>query len=425
MNTFRIDHEPEMENLLRWSEQFTFSAFLNSNSSEQLFSDPYSSYDWLLAVGKEELLLTNVFTELKTYMKENNDWLFGYFGYDLKNQLEKLQSNKENIQKSKDHFFFRPLLVIYKNKDGIYISGEVKESDIQKLIDEINFVSKPISAGKNLTEIKALVQKEEYISNVRKLKEHIQRGDIYEINYCIGFVSENFTADPIALYMHLNQLSPMPFSAYIRNQQQYVLCASPERFLAGRGKKMISQPIKGTARRGKNEEEDELIRAQLFQSEKERSENVMIVDLVRNDLSRTAARGTVKVEELFGIKTFRMLHQMISTVVSERSDKAHNMDVIAAAFPMGSMTGAPKVRAMELIEEFENSGRGIYSGAIGYFAPVGNFDFNVVIRSLFYNSDQRCISFMVGSAITINADPEAEYEECLLKASAMMKVLSA
>jgi para-aminobenzoate synthetase component 1 len=205
--------------------------------------------------------------------------------------------------------------------------------------------------------------------------------------------------------------------------EQFLLSASPERFIKKVGKKIISQPIKGTARRGANEEEDKQIKHHLFNDPKERAENIMIVDLVRNDLSRTADKGSVIVEELCGIYTFPQVHQMISTVVSELREDVHFIEAIRQCFPMGSMTGAPKVRAMKLIEKYESTKRGLFSGAVGYITPEGDFDFNVVIRSILYNARNHYLSFMVGGAITMQAEAEKEYEECMLKAKAIMRVL--
>ena len=244
------------------------------------------------------------------------------------------------------------------------------------------------------------------------------------MNYCIEFYSENVLIDPPSVYNRLNTLSPMPFSAYFHINDHFLMCASPERFLAKRGNKIISQPIKGTAKRGENEKEDKKIIESLKKDPKEQAENVMIVDLVRNDLSHTASRGSVIVEELFGIKTFHQLHQMESTVTSELKKDISFTEAIKKAFPMGSMSGAPKIRAMELIEEFESTKRGIYSGAVGYITPDGDFDFNVIIRSILYNSKNRYLSFMAGSAITDGSNAEREYEECMLKVAAMIKVLS-
>ena len=225
------------------------------------------------------------------------------------------------------------------------------------------------------------------------------------------------------LFQKLYQISQAPFSCYFRIKDLYIMSASPERFLKRMGDKIISQPIKGTSKRGDNPSEDDQLKKQLYESNKERTENVMVVDLVRNDLSKTAAKSSVNVEELFGVYSFKQVHQMISTISSRIKKGIHSLDVIKGAFPMGSMTGMPKISAMELIEKYETTKRGVYSGSIGYFTPEGDFDFNVVIRSILYNSRRKYASFMVGGAITFNSDPELEYEECLLKAKALFKVL--
>src|SRR5690606_8474955 len=190
------------------------------------------------------------------------------------------------------------------------------------------------------------------------------------------------------------------------------------------GHKIISQPIKGTMRRGSNESEDNVLKDQLYHSEKERAENMMIVDLVRNDLARSAIPGSVKVDELFGIYTYPKVHQMVSTVSANAGSDVAFSEIIRNAFPMGSMTGAPKVSAMKLIEQFESSRRGLFSGAAGYITPNGDFDFNVVIRSILYEQKTKKISFQVGSAITYDAVPDQEYQECQLKAEAMRQVLT-
>ena len=229
--------------------------------------------------------------------------------------------------------------------------------------------------------------------------------------------------DPITIFLELNRISPTPFAAFYKWKDNYVLCASPERFLAKRGNKLVSQPIKGTAKRGGSDEEDKAIKQQLRNHAKELQENVMIVDLVRNDLTRSAKPGTVKTEELFGIYSFNQVHQMISTVVCELQDGISAVQAIRNTFPMGSMTGAPKISSMQLMELYERSRRGIYSGAIGYFSPDNDFDLNVVIRTLLYNSTEKYLSFQTGSAITYHADAEREYEECLLKAKAILEVL--
>jgi len=345
----------------------------------------------------------------------------------LKNEIENLTSeNIDGLNFPKVHFFQPRYLLKYENDLLVieYLTEYDDESSVQKIFDEIvsyfvepNYV--PPFGGKGGFR----VSKTEYLATVNKIKQHIQQGDIYEMNYCMEFFAEGTVVHAANIYQKLNDNSPMPFSCYYKNKKHHLACASPERFLAKRGKKIISQPIKGTAKRGETQGDDELIKQQLKNSQKERSENVMIVDLVRNDLSRTAERNSVVVEELFGVRTFSRLHQMISTVVSTVRSDVDGVDVIKNAFPMGSMTGAPKVRAMQLIEEYEKTKRGLYSGAVGYITPSGDFDFNVVIRSILYNAENNYLSFMVGSAITAESDAEKEYEECLLKATAMLQTL--
>lgn len=243
------------------------------------------------------------------------------------------------------------------------------------------------------------------------------------MNYCIEYSTQSTSFNPSHCYEKLNELSPMPFSSFMRIGHKYLICASPERFLKKVGNKLISQPIKGTARRSFDKYEDNQLKDALLNSEKERAENLMIVDLVRNDLARSSISGSVKVEELFGISTFKKVHQMISTISSTQNNKVSVSDVIKHAFPMGSMTGAPKIRVMKEIENLEDSSRGLYSGTVGYFTPNHDFDLNVVIRSIIFDAKSKKISFHVGSAITYDSDPEYEYQECLLKAESLFEVL--
>jgi para-aminobenzoate synthetase component 1 len=223
--------------------------------------------------------------------------------------------------------------------------------------------------------------------------------------------------------MYLNEISNAPFSAFVKVNGAVIICASPERFIKKAGHQLVSQPIKGTAPRGSTPQEDAALKGGLLNNEKELSENVMITDLVRNDLSKHAARNTVKVDELFGIYSYTQVHQMISTVSAQLNNESDYINAIKDAFPMGSMTGAPKIMAMKLIEQHEQMKRGLYSGALGYIEPNNNYDFNVLIRSIFINSTNNKAQFCVGSAITSDANAEDEYRECLLKAAAMLKVL--
>jgi para-aminobenzoate synthetase component 1 len=352
-------------------------------------------------------------------------WKFGYFSYDYKNKLEQLYSANLPFLDVPDHYFLDPGFVIREKKGRREVLKNDYEFDNQYIDDILTaFTSNRASSIPPLS-IYARQSRRSYLEQVEKIKGHIQAGDIYELNFCMEFYAEDVHIDPFVIYNRLNKVSKAPFSAFCRFGDLYVISASPERFLKKSGPRLLSQPIKGTRRRGIDTKEDDQLRKELLKDEKERSENVMIVDLVRNDLSRVARKGTVKVDELFGIYSFPQVHQMISTVSCELNPKASFHDIIKATFPMGSMTGAPKVRAMELIDEFENSRRGLYSGAVGYITPEGDFDFSVIIRTILYDSKQHRLSFSVGSAITALSDPEKEYEECLLKAKALIDALNA
>jgi len=358
--------------------------------------------------------------------KEGN-WQFGFISYDYKNQIETQLSSKnaDYIQFAEKHFF-RPELVFEIADNEVRIHYEMAlytEKKVVDLLAEIgNIELKPIS-NQNI-KITPRLSKDEYLEKVKALQRHIQLGDIYEINFCQEFYAEQVEINPLALYLKLNKKSPTPFSCFVKHNDNYLLCASPERFIKKMGDKIISQPIKGTIKRGETEAEDMLLKEQLKNDPKERSENVMIVDLVRNDLSKIAQKGSVNVDELCGIYTFPQVHQMISTVSAKIEKGVGFQDIIQATFPMGSMTGAPKIRAMELIEQYETTKRGLYSGTVGYIDANGDFDFNVVIRSITYNQKNNYLSYMVGGAITALSIPEKEYEECLLKAKAMLEVLS-
>jgi len=278
----------------------------------------------------------------------------------------------------------------------------------------------------NLTKeikIKLRIHKDESFNKVDKILHHIHRGDIYEANFCQEFYAEETNINPIEIYNKLNTISKPPFATFLKLNDKYLMSASPERYLQKDGNKIVSQPIKGTAKRSENAEEDLRLKQELFKDQKERSENIMIVDLVRNDLSKTAINGSVEVQELCKIHTYKQVHQMISTIVSKVDKSVNPVDILKSTFPMGSMTGAPKISAMKIIEDLEETKRGLYSGTVGYFKPNGDFDFNVVIRSILYNETNKYVSYSVGGAITAKSDPLKEYEECLVKAKAMRQVL--
>jgi para-aminobenzoate synthetase component 1 len=294
-----------------------------------------------------------------------------------------------------------------------------------KLIFKEIMLTKNDSNSSSAVNMNSRISKSEYISTFNKLQEHIKRGDIYEVNFCHEYFAKSAELNPVNTFRNLYEISNSPFSAFFRTNDFYLMSASPERFVKKFGNTIISQPIKGTRKRGNSVEEDLKLKEELRQCPKEQSENVMIVDLVRNDLSKTAEKSSVKVEELYGIYSFTQVHQMISTITSELRDDIHWSEVLKTTFPMGSMTGAPKIRAMQLIEEYETFKRGLYSGSVGYVTPNGDFDFNVIIRSILYNTTNGYVSLAVGSAITANAKGDDEYAECELKAKAMLEVLNA
>lgn len=410
--------------LLTWSQQFREVVFLDSNNYHQ----NYCSYDCVLAVDAFTSLKTdfhNAFEEIKQYQQQAKDWLFGYFSYDLKNDTEKLTSNNFDGLHFPDLFFFQPkkLFLLKGNQLEVHyllMCDDEFEFDFQELL---NIKQEPTTDNRQ-PKINQRISKEDYLSKVNKMLEHIRRGDIYEANFCMEFFAENAIINPLEIYQKLNTISKPPFAVFFKNNQQYLLSASPERYLKKEGNKVISQPIKGTAKRFSDATLDEKAKNDLAENPKERSENIMIVDLVRNDLSKTATKGSVEVEELCGIYSFEQVHQMISTITSNVAENRTPVDIIKSTFPMGSMTGAPKISAMNIIENLEETKRGLYSGSVGYFSPENDFDFNVVIRSILYNAQSQYLSFSVGSAITSKAVPEQEYEECLLKAKAMFEVLS-
>lgn len=281
-----------------------------------------------------------------------------------------------------------------------------------------------ISEKPTQIDLKQTVSKEHYIQKVNQLKHHIQQGDIYEINYCITFEAFDVIIDPFELYQKLNKISLAPYSALAKLDKQWIISSSPELFLSKRGNTIVTKPIKGTAKRNENTIEDNQAKKHLQENLKERNENVMIVDVCRNDLSRIAKKASVIVSKLYDIESYQQVHQLVSTVQSELKANITIDDIINATFPMASMTGAPKIKAMQLTDGYELYNRNAYSGTLGYITTKGDLDFNVLIRSIFYDEEKKHLSFTVGSAITSLCNVEEEYEECLLKAKAMMQVLS-
>jgi para-aminobenzoate synthetase component 1 len=315
-------------------------------------------------------------------------------------------------------------LIFISKEKAVFKYLNVDREELMKDFQSIsNHTEVPVKITKKKLSLNFRIQKEAYLNKVRSILNHIHRGDIYEANFCQEFYAENSVIDPLEVYKNLNQISKPPFATYLKFDNNFLLSASPERYLKKNGRQIISQPIKGTARRSSDKQKDLALKEALRNDPKERAENIMIVDLVRNDLSRIALKGSVQVEELCKVYSFKQVHQMISSIVSEIPENIHPVDIIKNSYPMGSMTGAPKVKAMKIIEDHEETKRSLYSGAVGYFTPEGNFDFNVIIRSILYNQKNKYVSCSVGSAITSLSVPEKEFEECLLKAKALREVL--
>ena len=420
--TFRIDNITEFQiKMLNWLKQFNIFCLLDNNGYH--LNKP--TFECLLAVGCNanlKLNAGNAFEQLKEFSIAHNDWLFGHLGYDLKNETEHLESQNFDGIGLEDLHFFVPEIVLQLNKNELIIFFEGNAALIFFAIDQCSTIVESLHFASPVIENR--FTKIEYVNAIEKIKQNILRGDCYEINFCQEFFSTNSVIDPISVYEKMSLLSPNPFAALYKFDDKYCICASPERYLKKTGNQLFSQPIKGTAKRHlQNPGLDEISKKELLNSEKEKSENVMVVDLVRNDLSKICKQGTVKVDELFGLYSFPQVHQMISTISGEVDDNINWTDIIKATFPMGSMTGAPKKKVMELIEENERTRRGLFSGAIGYVAPNGDFDFNVVTRSILYNEKTKYLSFQAGSAITFNCDAEKEYDECLLKAAVIHQVL--
>lgn len=416
-----IPAEISFEQMKHWAQQFDHCCIFNSHADVYQNSYPGGThYDWMIAAQSLIAVTGETIEELRQLYTLQKDWIFGALSYDLKNTIEAVDSRNFDGLKHPNIAFFVPkyLLVSIDGKRKLLISDI---TDAAVLKDILEYTVKETESF--VANLKPRIDKETYIEQVEKFKAHIQRGDIYEANFCQEFFQENVVADLFPVYQKLSKISATPFGAFMRFDSWQLAGASPERYIQKKGNTLVSQPIKGTAKRGATSEEDRLSVTHLTQSVKENAENVMIVDLVRNDLSRTAVKNSVEVTDLCGIYAFPQVYQMISTIQSEISNSTDVFDVIQSSFPMGSMTGAPKISAMNICEDLESFKRGWYSGSVGYVSPDGDADFNVVIRSVNYNANKKYLSYAVGGAITILADPNEEYEECILKAKAIQQVL--
>jgi len=408
------DSLPQLKTkMLNWLKQFGIFAYLDNNKYDNLLN----RYELLVGAGAQQVYIGQ--EEIAPVF--GKDWLFGHINYDYKNQLYKdMKSEQVAWFQNEECSFFKPEIVIWlaAGSNQLYIESaerppEVILQQIMSAAEEVTCITAP------RPQFQKLFDKATYLERVREVKEHILKGDCYELNLCVGAVAEQVDIEPFSCFARLNQVNPAPFASFYKSGTFYALGSSPERFLAKNGRKLLAQPMKGTIRRSADESEDEQLKKRLAADEKERAENVMIADLMRNDLAKSCVTGSIKVPELFKVATLPTLHTMISSVEGELRAAVPSFTALLNAFPMGSMTGAPKKIVMELIEALEKSKRELYAGCIGYCNPAGDFDFNVVIRTLLYNSSSKRLSYHTGGAITIDSDPEKEWEEVLLKAKAL------
>jgi para-aminobenzoate synthetase component 1 len=359
----------------------------------------------------------------------------GFFGYELRHQVELLPKEAIDDVRIPDSFFgiYDGAVVVDHLLNKVHLASPGFFGDPEKWVDETEKViltaegmDFPVPHSGLVDEARpkltANMTKAYYLDAIARIKEYIRSGDIYQVNMTQRFQC-SMESSPYDLYTRLRNINPAPFAAYIDFGMGQLLSSSPERFLQIRNGKVQTRPIKGTRPRGVTKQEDSVNRQELLESEKDRAELLMIVDLMRNDLGRVCKTGSVKVTEMYHIEDYSTVFQLVSTVEGELEDGIHALDCIKAAFPGGSITGAPKIRAMEIIDEIEPTQRNIYTGSIGYIGFNGDTDLNIVIRTILQKGDT--VYFQVGGGIVWDSDAEMEYEETLVKAKALIEALQA
>lgn len=407
--------------MLHWAARRNILLFLDSNG----YVHTQGTYECICAAGAYASVRNDdgMLQAVNRHYEQHQDWLFGHINYDFKNQLERLSSDHTDMLLFPELYFFRPEIVCFIKRGAYTLCIESLGAPPGEVWDEIQATEIPEQAVfEEQPHFHRRFEHEDYLRTIEQLKEHIRNGDCYEINFCNERYCTDALIRPLPAFEKLSRLSPAPFAAYYSLGDKTLMCASPERYLRKEGHTILAQPIKGTARRDADPEKDEEQKSRLRESLKEQAENVMIVDLMRNDLARFCALGSVQVDELFGLYSFPQVHQMISTVSGTLRPEQSLFEALRCSFPMGSMTGAPKIMVMKLIERYERARRGLFSGSVGYVSPEGDFDFNVVIRSLLYNSSTRYLSYQTGGAITYSSDAELEWQETLLKGAALQAV---
>lgn len=411
MEQIRVDIGNILDELIRaYRDQEDFCLFESGRGENEIILGIGSKSTFTLQKADSQSL--ELFQNWLNQQKHPMGWI----GYDLKNGIENLRSDNPNPLDF-------PVIGFFEPKRILRATGTIDWNALEA--PKASPSTKPLSQNRNNSHfsVSPLISRGEYLQNVTKIQEHIQAGDVYELNFCQAFVGKSNEFDALTIYKRLSAQTQAPMSGMMSLGGHYILSGSPERFIRKKGSQIISQPIKGTRPRGTDTQMDAQLKLDLAASPKDKSENVMIADLVRNDLSKVAQHGSVKTLELFGIYSFPTVHQMISTITADLKPDKSFCDIIQASFPMGSMTGAPKISAMKLIEKFENFQRGPYSGSLGYIDSQGDFDFNVLIRSIFYNPKNKTIATFAGGAITAESDPAEEYDECMVKAQSMLNAL--
>jgi para-aminobenzoate synthetase component 1 len=360
----------------------------------------------------------------------------GYFAYDLARHLERLPAHRMDDQPLPDlllGFYDWTLAFDHETRRAwLMSSGHPGKSEAERqaraaarAAEVRRRLTQPADLPKDSVRVtpKPDIDRAPYEGRVRRVIDYILAGDIYQAN-----ISQRFSAalppgdDAFAIYCALRRRNPAPFAAFIRHGDIAIVSASPERFLKLRDGHVETRPIKGTRPRGRTPIEDQALARELMGSEKDRAENLMIVDLLRNDLSRVCRDRSVEVPVLFGLESFATVHHLVSIVTGELTAGKTAIDLLRAAFPGGSITGAPKIRAMEIIAELEPTRRGPYCGSIGYIGFDGTMDTSIVIRTMAIRGQQ--LTFQVGGGIVADSDPAAEYDECLTKARALIETLT-
>ncbi len=397
------------------AQNFETFSYLNGNTIHY----PHGAFPEMIGMGAKVIFEVKPHDDftwegLDTFIAAHQGYhIIGYVNYQLKNKIEHFPLALNDPLNFALLQLYVPQYLFIKEQDD----WKPYDKESEALLPLIQTFEKTTAVYANeASTAQEQFSHDEYIGIVNRIKQELAKGNIYEINFCNSYTGSYTNLDYVDVYQRLNTISPMPFSALHKHGEHIVISASPERFLQKKGSKITSQPIKGTASRKTDQLEDLIQQQALERSLKERTENIMIVDLVRNDLSKLCIGGTVKVEELCKAYTFEKVHQLISTISGdlEQTDLPFS-EVLKALFPMGSMTGAPKYKAMQLIDELEQVGRGLFSGTLGFIAPNGDFDFNVIIRSLLLNEKLGIYQYHAGSAITMASDAELEYQECSLK----------